>query len=82
MIFNPSAMFFGFRMRHLYYLKPFQDKLIGEIRDKLHEKGIMIVDVTSYPAMQQKEVDFIISFFENKNGDDGVCRLRCGIHEE
>lgn len=55
-----------FRMRHLYYLKPFQDKLIGEIRDKLHEKGIMIVDVTSYPAIQQKEVDFIISFFKNK----------------
>lgn len=55
-----------FRMRHLYYLKPFQDKLIGEIRDKLHEKGITIVDVTSYPAIQQREVDFIIDFFENK----------------
>ena len=56
----------NFRMRHLYYLKPFQDKLIGEIRDKLHEKGITIVDVTSYPAIQQREVDFITDFFENK----------------
>lgn len=55
-----------FRMRHLYYLKPFQDKLIGEIRDKLHDKGIKIVDVTRYPAMQQREVDFIIDFFQNR----------------